>query len=172
MRAAIYARYSSDLQSEASIEDQVRLCRERGERDGHEIIQVFNDYAISGSNLINRPGILSLMAAAKDGLFELVYAEALDRISRDQEDIAAIYKRLAHNNIKIVTLSEGEVNELHVGLKGTMNAMFLKDLAVIKPDGVNGAVWRPVKSRAVTAMAMQSSAACWPTAPSPRVKER
>ena len=94
LRAAIYARYSSDLQSEASIEDQVRLCRERGERDGHEVIQVFNDYAISGSNLINRPGILSLMAAAKDGLFDMVYAEALDRISRDQEDIAAYIQTL------------------------------------------------------------------------------
>ena len=140
MRAAIYARYSSDLQSEASIEDQVRLCRERGERDGHEVIQVFNDYAISGSNLINRPGILSLLAAAKDGLFELVYAEALDRISRDQEDIAAIYKRLAHSDIKIVTLSEGEVNELHVGLKGTMNALFLRDLAVKTRRGQRGRV--------------------------------
>ena len=140
MRAAIYARYSSDLQSEASIEDQVRLCRERGERDGHEVIQVFNDYAISGSNLINRPGILSLMAAAKDGLFELVYAEALDRISRDQEDIAAIYKRLAHGDVKIVTLSEGEINELHVGLKGTMNALFLRDLAVKTRRGQRGRV--------------------------------
>jgi site-specific DNA recombinase len=140
MRAAIYARYSSDLQSEASIEDQVRLCRERGERDGHEVIQVFNDYAISGSNLINRPGILSLMAAAKDGLFDLVYAEALDRVSRDQEDIAAIYKRLAHSDIKIVTLSEGEINELHVGLKGTMNALFLRDLAVKTRRGQRGRV--------------------------------
>ncbi len=140
MRAAIYARYSSDLQSEASIEDQVRLCRERGERDGHEVIQVFNDYAISGSNLINRPGILSLMAAAKDGLFDLVYAEALDRISRDQEDIAAIYKRLAHGDVKIVTLSEGEINELHVGLKGTMNALFLRDLAVKTRRGQRGRV--------------------------------
>ena len=140
MRAAIYARYSSDLQSEASIEDQVRLCRERGERDGHEVIQVFNDYAISGSNLINRPGILSLLAAAKDGLFDLVYAEALDRISRDQEDIAAIYKRLAHGDVKIVTLSEGEINELHVGLKGTMNALFLRDLAVKTRRGQRGRV--------------------------------
>ncbi|MBT6350284.1 MAG: recombinase family protein, partial [Proteobacteria bacterium] len=140
LRAAIYARYSSDLQSEASVEDQVRLCRERGERDGHEVIQVFNDYAISGSSLINRPGMLSLMAAAKDGMFDLVYAEALDRISRDQEDIAAIYKRLAHGDVKIVTLTEGEVNELHVGLKGTMNALFLKDLAVKTRRGQRGRV--------------------------------
>ena len=140
MRAAIYARYSSDLQSETSVEDQVRLCRERGERDGHEVIQVFNDYAISGSSLINRPGMLSLMAAARDGMFDLVYAEALDRISRDQEDIAAIYKRLAHGDVKIVTLTEGEVNELHVGLKGTMNALFLKDLAVKTRRGQRGRV--------------------------------
>ena len=140
LRAAIYARYSSDLQSETSVEDQVRLCRERGERDGHEVIQVFNDYAISGSSLINRPGMLSLMAAAKDGMFDLVYAEALDRISRDQEDIAAIYKRLAHGDVKIVTLTEGEVNELHVGLKGTMNALFLKDLAVKTRRGQRGRV--------------------------------
>ena len=34
MRAAIYARYSSDIQREASIEDQVRLCRARIEREG------------------------------------------------------------------------------------------------------------------------------------------
>ena len=37
MRAVIYARYSTDLQSAASIDDQVRLCRERIERDGNEL---------------------------------------------------------------------------------------------------------------------------------------
>jgi DNA invertase Pin-like site-specific DNA recombinase len=46
MRAAIYARYSSVLQSEASIEDQVHLCREHAEREGHEVVEVFSDYAI------------------------------------------------------------------------------------------------------------------------------
>ena len=140
MRAVIYARYSSDMQSESSVEDQVRLCQERVERDGYKMTQVFSDYAISGSSLVNRPGMLSLMAAAKDGTFDLVCAEALDRLSRDQEDIAAIYKRLAHADVKIVTLTEGEVNELHVGLKGTMNALFLKDLAVKTRRGQRGRV--------------------------------
>ena len=140
MRAVIYARYSTDMQSETSVEDQVRLCRERGERDGHNVTQLFSDYAISGNSLVNRPGMLSLMAAAKDGMFDLVYAEALDRISRDQEDIAGIYKRLSHAEIKIITLSEGEINELHVGLKGTMNALFLKDLAVKTRRGQRGRV--------------------------------
>ena len=70
----------------------------------------------------------------------MVIAEALDRISRDQEDIAAIYKRLNHAEVRIVTLSEGEINELHVGLKGTMNALFLKDLAIKTRRGQRGRV--------------------------------
>ena len=140
MRAVIYARYSSDLQSETSIDDQVRLCRERAERDGMAVTEVYSDYAISGGTLSNRPGMLALMDAAKQGEFDVVIAEALDRISRDQEDIAAIYKRLSHAEIKIVTLSEGEINELHVGLKGTMNALFLKDLAIKTRRGQRGRV--------------------------------
>ncbi len=84
--------------------------------------------------------MLSLLAAAKHGAFDVVVAEALDRISRDQEDIAAIYKRLSHADVRIVTLSEGEINELHIGLKGTMNALFLKDLAIKTRRGQRGRV--------------------------------
>ena len=66
MRAVIYARYSTDLQSAASIDDQVRLCRERIERDGHELVQVYSDRAVSGATLM-RPGIQSLMQDASRG---------------------------------------------------------------------------------------------------------
>ena len=140
MRAAVYARYSSDLQSEASIDDQIRLCKERAVRDSMTVAEVFTDYAISGGSLSNRPGMLSLMEAAKRREFDVVIAEALDRISRDQEDIAAIYKRLSHADVRIIRLSEGEINELHVGLKGTMNALFLKDLAIKTRRGQRGRV--------------------------------
>ena len=140
MRAAIYARYSSELQSDTSIDDQVRLCRERADRDGMTVTEVFTDRAISGSHLNNRQGMLSLLDRAKENAFDVVIAEALDRISRDQEDIAAIYKRLNHAEVRIITLSEGEINELHIGLKGTMNALFLKDLAVKTRRGQRGRV--------------------------------
>ncbi|MFX4941280.1 recombinase family protein, partial [Acinetobacter baumannii] len=76
-----------------------------------------------------RPGIQALISDATHGRFRYVLAEAMDRLSRDQEDIAGFYKRMAYSDVKIVTLSEGEVTHLHVGLKGTMNALFLKDLA-------------------------------------------
>ena len=143
MRAVIYARYSTDLQSASSIEDQVRLCRERFTRDGHELIKVYSDRAVSGATLI-RPGIQLLLEEASHGSFDLVYAEALDRISRDQEDAAAFFKRMTFAAVRIVTVAEGEISELHVGLKGTMNASFSK-ISPRKP----GAVCRAVSCRAV-----------------------
>jgi hypothetical protein len=70
----------------------------------------------------------------------MVLAEALDRLSRDQEDVAGVYKRMSFAGVRIVTLSEGEVSHLHVGLKGTMNALFLKDLADKTRRGLRGRV--------------------------------
>lgn len=61
-------------------------------------------------------------------------------MSRDQEDIAGLFKRLRFAGAKIVTLSEGAVDELHVGLKGTMNALFLRDLAAKIRRGQRGRV--------------------------------
>lgn len=138
-RIAIYARYSSDNQSDASIEDQVRLCRERASAEKWTEINVYSDHAISGASLM-RPGIQQLMLDATQGKFELVLAESLDRLSRDQEDVAGVYKRLEFSGVKIHTLSEGEINHLHIGLKGTMNAMFLKDLADKTRRGLRGRV--------------------------------
>lgn len=126
-RTALYARYSTDRQREASIEDQVRLCRERAEREGWTVTTVYSDHAVSGASLM-RPGIQSLMQNALAGKFDLVLTESLDRVSRDQEDIAGVYKRLRFAGVQMVTLSEGAVSELHIGFKGTMGALFLRDL--------------------------------------------
>ncbi len=139
VRVAVYARYSSDSQSEASIEDQVRLCRQRISAEGWSLEQVYRDAALSGASSF-RPGYQAMLAAAREGGFDIVLAEALDRLSRDQEDIAGLYKRLKFAGIKLVTLAEGEISELHIGLKGTMNALFLKDLADKTHRGLRGRV--------------------------------
>ncbi|MEW9613862.1 recombinase family protein [Shinella sp. S4-D37] len=43
--------------------------------------------------------------------------------------MATPFKHLKFAGVPIVTLAEGEISELHAGLKGTMNALLLKDLA-------------------------------------------
>ena len=138
-RVAIYARYSSDNQREASIEDQIRLCKERTQKEGWRVHQCYADRGVSGASLM-RPGIQALLEDALTGKFQIIVAEALDRLSRDQEDIAGIYKRLSFAGVKIITLSEGEISDLHIGLKGTMNALFLKDLADKTRRGLRGRV--------------------------------
>jgi site-specific DNA recombinase len=137
-RAVIYARYSTEHQREASIEDQVRICTARIEAEGWTLVETYTDYAQSGASHL-RPGYQKLLADARGGCFDVVVAEALDRLSRDQEHIAALFKHLSFAGVKIITLAEGEIGALHVGLKGTMNALYLTDL--------RQKVWRGLEGR-------------------------
>ena len=139
-RVALYARYSSDNQREASIEDQFRICREQAKREKWKVVGTYKDAGISGASMILRPGIQMLLQDAQAGKFDMVLAEALDRISRDQADVATLFKHLKFAGVPVVTLAEGEISELHVGLKGTMNALFLKDLAAKTHRGIRGRV--------------------------------
>src|SRR5258708_29133737 len=138
-RAVIYARYSTELQRDASIEDQIRLCKRRIADESWSQGDIYRDHAMSGS-IRMRPGYQKLLEDARAGSFEIVVSEALDRLSRDQEDVAALYKHLSFAGVTMVTLAEGEISELHVGLKGTMNALFLKDLAKKTWRGLEGRV--------------------------------
>ncbi|WP_407635443.1 recombinase family protein [Novispirillum itersonii] len=138
-RAAIYARYSSDRQSERSIDDQVRDCRALAERLGVSIADVYTDAAISGS-ISARPSWSTLLDVARQGGVDIILAESLDRIGRDQEHIAGAFKRLAFAGVKIHTIAEGEISEIHIGLNGTMGALYIKDLALRTRRGQRGRV--------------------------------
>jgi len=139
MKVAIYARYSSDNQREASIADQTRVCRAFAERQGWAIAQEYSDHAVSGATLL-RSGFQALMRDALNRHFDVVLAESLDRFSRDQEDTAGLFKRLTFAGVNIVTLAEGDITHLHIGFKGTMNALFLKDLAEKTHRGLRGRI--------------------------------
>src|SRR5262245_9060436 len=80
------------------------------------------------------------MRDALNKRFDIVMAEALDRFSRDQEDTAGLFKRLTFVGVNIVTLAEGDITHLHIGLKGTMNALFLKELAEKTRRGLRGRI--------------------------------
>lgn len=139
LRVATYARYSTDMQSSASIEDQQRICHRLIADRGWTIACDSFDAAISGASL-QRPGYQRLLDDARSGKFDVVVAEGLDRISRDQEHISGFFKQMKYRGIDIVTVSQGAVSEMHIGFNGVISAMFLKDLAAKTHRGLEGRV--------------------------------
>ncbi len=79
--------------------------------------------------MMTRPGLLRLMADAQTKAFDVVFAEAMDRVSRDQADTAQIFKTLKFLGIELHTTSEGHVSALQAGFSGIMNQVFLDQLA-------------------------------------------
>ncbi|WP_339853702.1 recombinase family protein [Roseovarius nubinhibens] len=149
MRAAIYARYSTDLQSDASIGDQHRLCLRLIQSHGWNEAKTYSDRGISGASHL-RPAYQRLLEDARDNRLDVVVSEGLDRISRDQEHIAAFFKQMRFLGIPIFTVAEGEISELHIGLKGTMSSLFLKDLAQKTHRGLEGRVRKGKSAGGVT----------------------
>src|SRR5215831_20296258 len=72
-RAVIYARYSTELQSDTSVDDQVRLCRDFIQRQGWLHLQVYSDRAMSGASPL-RPGYQRLLEDARADRFDIVVA--------------------------------------------------------------------------------------------------
>ena len=127
-RAAIYARYSTALQSDRSIEDQVELCRSYLRREGYDEVAVFEDRARTSETLIGRVGLAQLLEAARNRSFDALVVECVDRISRDAGDLHQVSKHLRFNEIDIISANEGVQNEIQIGVRGLMGTLFLKDL--------------------------------------------
>jgi len=139
-RVAVYARYSTDLQSDRSIEDQVALCRSYAARNQLTIVKTYSDRAQSGSSTINRHGWQQLMRDAGAHAFGIVLAEDIDRISRDQSDYHSARKRLAFFGVKIHTADGGELSPLEGSLRAMIGEHYLQQLAQKTHRGLAGVV--------------------------------
>lgn len=128
-RAAIYARFSTDKQNENSCQDQINLCKQTAEKNGWHVVSTYKDEAISGASVINRLGLAQLILDAKNKKFDILICEALDRLSRDQADLAQIKKELTFFGVTIHTIQDGEVGTIHIGIKGLLGELYLADLA-------------------------------------------
>lgn len=127
-RVAIYARHSTSRQ-DPSVPAQLERCRKEAAREGATVVAEYADRAKTGAVLASRPQVLAMLTAAETREFDGVLMEDLSRISRDQADVATIHKVLAFHDVPLFSVTEGEINELHIGLRGTMNALALRDLS-------------------------------------------
>jgi site-specific DNA recombinase len=139
IRAAIYARFSSDRQKDRSIEDQIALCRDLCADEGWAVISIFEDRALSGSAAINRPGFQSMIRRAEARAFDVIVAENMDRLFRNQADYHNARTRFDFLGVTLHTAT-GQIGELDGALKALMGEHFLKNLAIHTRRGLEGVV--------------------------------
>jgi site-specific DNA recombinase len=149
-RAVIYTRFSTDLQNERSVEDQVTLCKSYASRENIEVVGVYEDRARSGASILGREGLLELLEDARARKFSIVIAEALDRLSRDMEDLAGIHKRLTFLGVEIRAVHEGVVNTVLVGLRGLVGQLYREDNAHKIRRGMIGRVGQGLNAGGLT----------------------
>jgi DNA invertase Pin-like site-specific DNA recombinase len=148
MLAAVYARYSTDRQSESSTADQIRVCRARADAEGWTVAAELADEGVSGSTPVAaRPAGRRLLADALARRFEVLLLEGLDRLSRDMVESERVVRRLEHLGIRIVGISDGydsqsTARKLHRGMRGIVNELYLDDLRHKTHRGLAGQVAR------------------------------
>lgn len=139
-RAAIYARYSSDLQNDRSIDDQIALCRTYATRNDLDVVALYDDRSMSGASFMARTGLQRLLAGAGAGAFDAVICETQARLGRDQADIHTIAKRLEFHGVAFVTVSDGAVTPIIRGMRAIIDEQYLADLRAMTRRGMAGVI--------------------------------
>ena len=104
-KAVIYARYSSALQNEQSIEGQIHTVEKFAEENDYQVIEKYIDRAISGTS-DNRPAFQQMISASSGRNFEAVLVYKLDRFARNRYDSAIYKKKLRENGVKVISATE------------------------------------------------------------------
>lgn len=144
LRIAVYARFSTVNQREASLGDQVRRAEEVARSKGGVVDPSlrFLDAATSGATLM-RPEFVRLMQAVEDGLIDIILTEDVSRMSRDLGDAANILKKLKHRHVMLFGIADGldysrEDSFVVFGFKAMMAEMYLHDLRDKTKRGLEG----------------------------------
>jgi site-specific DNA recombinase len=150
LRCAAYARYSSDLQSPLSIDDQLRICREYAKSRGFDFLEehVYVDEALSGVGA-DRPGLGRLLDAALSPSrpFDIILLDDSSRLARNTKDALTFFERLNFAGIRLIAVSQGidsdnEQAHVLVTVHGMVDSLYVKELAKKTHRGLEGRVLR------------------------------
>ena len=144
MKVAIYARYSSENQSEKSIDDQIRVCQKYINENDLILDEkhIYTDQALSGS-LLQRPGLLALERAMENKEIEALAVDDLSRLSRSNHQMLTLVNKFNFHQIKIISVSDGivtddENSKLGIHIRGLINELYLDDLKKKTMRGLEG----------------------------------
>lgn len=104
-KAIIYARYSSDSQTEQSIEGQLRVCREYAQNNDILIVDTYIDRAMTGTN-DNRVAFQKMLKDSNRKEWQYLIVYKLDRFSRNKFESVIHKKTLRDNGVTILSAME------------------------------------------------------------------
>ena len=133
MRTVAYARFSTDKQSDASIDDQARNIRRYCAQAGYPEPRLYADTEISGSRS-DRPRYRELLAAAADNAFDALLIDDTYRLSRDQVEFPRVIRLLKFHGVRVIGVSDGfdsdrEGYKLEAGMRGIMGEAYIDAIA-------------------------------------------
>lgn len=140
--AVIYARFSSDKQTEDSIEAQVRACREYAAGHGLNVLDVYADEAVSGkgAKTSSRLKYQKLLRDTGKGLFDTVLIHKYDRIARNLGEHVNLEKRLTEKGVKLIAVAQdfGTTNEAKImrALMWSLSEYYIDNLAAETKKGL------------------------------------
>lgn len=148
--AAIYARYSTDRQSDTSLEDQVRNCTRIAEAAGYTTAPdlIFTDAAVSGTAgaLEKRVGYLAMLRAWEEGRFQALVCDELSRLARSLAETGRLEERIERSGVRLMTAdgldSRTPQWQLLVGITGAIAAHFVRETRHRVVRGMQGQLER------------------------------
>jgi DNA invertase Pin-like site-specific DNA recombinase len=148
-RCATYSRYSCDNQREASIEDQIRKCRNLAASKNWEILEdhIYYDKAQSGANFDSRAGFKKMISVVMSGNcpFDKILVDDTSRIARNTKEALDVFALLRFYNIDVYYVSQGidtshEAAEEMITINGLIDSLYLRNLAKETHRGIEGQI--------------------------------
>jgi DNA invertase Pin-like site-specific DNA recombinase len=149
IKCAVYARYSANNQREASIEDQIRKCRETAISKGWEVLDthIHYDKAQSGTRVNSRDGFKEMMRVAMSGNcpFQKILVDDTLRIARNTKEALDIFSLLTFYGVHVYYVSQGidtshEAAEEMITINGLIDSLYIRNLAKETHRGIEGQV--------------------------------
>ena len=142
MHVALYARYSSEHQRDASIADQFRTCEQYAQSQSWTVSHRYEDKAFTGSRA-DRPGYQQMLQAAQARRFDVLLVDDLSRLTRDEAESIQLRRRLAFWGIRLIGVGDGydsvaKGHKLQASVRGIINELYLDDLREKTHRGLMG----------------------------------
>ena len=142
MKAVIYARFSSEHQTEQSIDAQVRACEEYAERHGISIVGKYIDEAVSGKESATelRLDYQRMLNDIGKHKFDAILIHKYDRIARSMAEHVRLDDILKSEDITLIAVAQdyGDTNESKMmrGMTWLMSEYYIDNLAAETKKGL------------------------------------